>query len=140
MFQNFLLKLKGHLLPCLKVALAQDTASVNSWSDSLHSEASTTGNMNQSDCDLVYLKNDWIYLHTPVHIQYTTYDVRREQDVVNPSMPHQDIMLLATTSDNDVNHPFLYACVLGIYHTNVTYTGDGTQSYQARWFEFLWVH
>ena len=138
-FQNFLLKLKGHLLPRLKVALARDTASVDSWSDSLHSEANTTGNTNQSDCDSVYLKNDRIYLHKLVRIQYTTYDVRREQDVVNPSTPHRDIMLLATTSDNDVDHPFLYARVLGIYHANVTYTGDGTQSYQARRFEFLWV-
>ena len=74
-FQNFLLKLKGHLLPRLKVALAQDAASVDSQSDSLHSEANTTGNMNQSDCDSVYLKNDRIYLHKLVCIQYTTYDI-----------------------------------------------------------------
>ena len=49
-------------------------------------------------------------------------------------------MLLATTMDNDVDHPFLYACVLGIYHPNVTFAGDDIQNYQARQFEFLRVH
>ena len=49
-------------------------------------------------------------------------------------------MLLATTMDNDVDHPFLYVCVLGIYHPNVTFAGDDIQNYQARQFEFLWVH
>ena len=48
-------------------------------------------------------------------------------------------MLLATTMD-DVDYPFLYVCVLGIYHPNVTFAGDDIQNYQARQFEFLWVH
>ena len=113
---------------------------MDSRSDSLHGEVSATCNTNQSDCDLVYLKSNQIYLHKLVHIQYTTYDVQREQDVVNPSTPHWDIMLLATTTDNNVDHPFLYAHLLGIYHANVTYAGDDIQNYQARRFKFLWVH
>ena len=139
MSQDFLPKLKGYLISCLKATLVQESAFVDSRSDSLHSEASATCNTNQSDCDLVYLKSNWIYLHKLVHIQYTTYDVRREQDIVNPSTPHRDIMLLATTTDNDVDHLFLYAHVLGIYHTNITYAGDDIQNYQARQFKFLWV-
>lgn len=139
MFQDFLPKLKDHLIPRLKTALAQESTSVDPRTDFLHGEADTTGNPNQSDHELVYLKNNRIYLHKLARIQYTTYDVRRGQDVVNPSTPHRNIMLLATTSDNDVDHPFLYARVLGIYHTNVIYTGDGAQNYQARRFEFLWV-
>ena len=140
MFQDFLPKLKGHLLPRLKAALELESTSADSWSDSLHGEASSsTGNANRLDWDLLYFKSDRIYLHKLARIQYTTYDVRREQDVINPTTPHRDIMLLATTPNNDVDHPFLYARVLGIYHANVVYTGDGVQSYQARRFEFLWV-
>ena len=140
MFQDFLPKLKGHLLPRLKAALELESTSADSWSDSLHGEASSsTGNANRLDWDSLYFKSDQIYLHKLARIQYTTYDVRREQDVINPTTPHRDIMLLATTPNNDVDHPFLYARVLGIYHANVVYTGDGVQSYQARRFEFLWV-
>ena len=75
MSQDFLPKLKGYLISCLKAALVQESAFVDSQSDSLHGEASATCNMNQSDCDLVYLKSDQIYLHKLVHIQYTTYNV-----------------------------------------------------------------
>ena len=70
---------------------------------------------------------------------YTTYNIQRGQDVINPSTPHQDIMMLATTSDTDDDYPFLYAHMLGIYHANVIYAADLTQTYQAKQFEFLWV-
>lgn len=46
--------------------------------------------------------------------------------------------MLATTED-DQDHPFLYARVLGIYHANVVYTGGNSQNHEARRFEFLWV-
>ena len=92
-----------------------------------------------SDCDSVYFRSEQIYLHNICRIQYTTYNVQRGQDIINPSTPHRDIMLLATASDTDDSHPFLYARMLGIYHTNVIYAVDATQTYQAKWFEFLWV-
>ena len=140
MFQDFLPKLKGHPLPCLKATLELESTSADSWSDSLHGEASSsTGNASQLDCNSLYFKSNHIYLHKLAWIQYMTYGVKRELDVINPTMPHQDIMLLATTLNNDVDHPFLYSHVLGIYHANIVYTGDGVQSYQARRFEFLWV-
>ena len=37
-------------------------------------------------------------------------------------------------------HPFLYACVLGIFHVNVIYTGQGAKDYLPRCMEFLWAH
>jgi hypothetical protein len=42
-------------------------------------------------------------------------------------------------TDSEPDHPFMYARVLGIYHANVVYTGEGMIDYQARRFEFLWV-
>ena len=44
--------------------------------------------------------------------------------------------MLATT-EGDQDHPFLYACILGIYHANVC-TGGNSQHHEER-FKFLWV-
>ncbi|KAF8834973.1 hypothetical protein BDN67DRAFT_992550 [Paxillus ammoniavirescens] len=57
------------------------------------------------------------------------------QDVVNPSTDHCDIMLLS----NSESHSFSYACVLGIYHGNIIYCGPGSLDYKPCWLEFLWV-
>jgi hypothetical protein len=91
--------------------------------------------------DQVLFKNDQIYRHHLARFNYTTYDVRRAQDVVNPNTPHRDIMLLANPDDLEANsnHPFLYARVLGIYHANVVYVGPGMRDYVPRRLEFLWV-
>jgi hypothetical protein len=91
--------------------------------------------------DMVLFKNDRIYRHNLIRLNYTTYDVRRDQDVVNPKTPHRDIMLLANPDglEANFNHPFLYARVLGIYHANVVYIGPGMLDYVPRRVEFLWV-
>ena len=135
--QDFVPKLKDHLIPHLKVALMQDPITTDiSYDEPLN--ANTT-NDNHIPHDSVHLKGGQIYLHKLVRFQYTTYDVQRDQDIINPSTPHQDIMLLATTND-DHDHPFLYGRALGIYHANVIFTGcQSSQIYQARRFEFLWV-
>jgi hypothetical protein len=89
----------------------------------------------------VILKNDRIYRHNVARFNFTTYDVRRSQNVVNPNTSHRDIMLLAKPDDSQVNsnHPFLYARVIGIFHTNVIYVGEGMVDYVPRRLEFLWV-
>lgn len=89
----------------------------------------------------VLFKDDRMYRHHLARFNYTTYDVRRAQDVVNPGTSHRDIMLLASPSDigGDSEHPFLYARVLGIYHVNVVYIGEGMLDYRARKVDFLWV-
>jgi len=73
-----------------------------------------------------------------MRINYTTYDVRRGQDTINPKTDHRDIMLLVDEPEED-EHPFLYARVLGIFHVNVIFTGQGMVDYHPRRFEFLWV-
>ena len=82
-----------------------------------------------------------MYNHHLARFNYTTYDVRQAQDVINPGTDHRDILLLANSGDTDtqLHHPFLYAHVLGIYHVNVIYTGEGMLDYKARRVEFLWV-
>ena len=95
-------------------------------------------------CHLFFNK-DTMYRHHIVRFNYTTYNVRRDQDVVNPKTPHRYIMLLANLDGEKAesvskdDHPFLYAQVLGAYHVNVIYNGQWSRDYGTRRVEFLWV-
>ncbi|KAI0055682.1 hypothetical protein BV25DRAFT_1815293 [Artomyces pyxidatus] len=86
---------------------------------------------------LVHLKDERIYHHKRTYFHFTTYDVKRGTDLINPGTSRCNIMLL----DDDPNaiHHFLYARVLGVYHANVVYTGPGMLDYEARRLDFLWV-
>ena len=92
----------------------------------------------------VLIRNDQMYRHKVIRFNYTTYDVRRVQDVVNPNTSHANIMVLAP-SDNCVDgqqwlpHKFWYARVLGIYHVNAVYVGPDMVDYTPRRLDFLWV-
>ena len=101
----------------------------SSWA---HNEANT---LDADSCQAV-LKDEQIYGHNLFHINYTAYDVRRTQETVNPRTDHCDVMLL---SHQPSAHPFCYARVLGVYHTNVIYIGPGFKDYQSRRIELLWV-
>lgn len=91
----------------------------------------------------LFFKQDRIYKHRMFRINYTTYDLRRAQDIINPNTSHLDIMVLNDVpddpDDNEEPQRFLYARVLGIYHANMVYTGPGTIDFQPRRMEFLWV-
>jgi len=96
---------------------------------------------NSAEHNSVLFKDNRMYRHNIARFNYTTYDVRRAQDVVNPRTSRCDILLLAKPGGNDANsgHPFLYARVLGIYHVNVIYVGKDALDYQPREVYFLWV-
>jgi hypothetical protein len=86
-----------------------------------------------------------MYQHKQIRFNYTTYDVRRAQDVINPRTSHCNIMVLSHDSDdngstgNEQKHKFWYARVLGIYHANVVYVGPGMVDYMPKRLDFLWV-
>jgi hypothetical protein len=73
-----------------------------------------------------------------MRINYITYDIRRKQKKINPATTHCDIMVLAD-NDDDSDHPFLYAKVLGIFHANVIYMGSQLVDYHPHRLKFLWV-
>ncbi|TBU42748.1 hypothetical protein BD309DRAFT_865692, partial [Dichomitus squalens] len=79
-----------------------------------------------------------LYRHKTIRINHTTYDMRREQDTINPRT-HADVMLLSSDSGDDL--PFWYACVLNIFHANVRYTGPGSTRATGKWqrIDFVWV-
>lgn len=95
-----------------------------------------------SDSVHVIFKHNRIYTHNILRVNYTTYDVRRAQDTINPKTSHRDALFLADNGDNPdelCTHPFLYGRILGIYHANVVYIGPGMVDYRPRRVEFLWV-
>lgn len=81
-----------------------------------------------------------LYRHKVLRVNYTTYDVRRNQDSLNPRN-HADIMLLADDSDidEDTFHPYLYARILGIFHARVRHVGKLSKSADEQHINFLWV-
>ncbi|THV03577.1 hypothetical protein K435DRAFT_817199 [Dendrothele bispora CBS 962.96] len=88
------------------------------------------GEANLADISRVRLNNNRIYKHKVLRINYTTYDMRRSQDSVNPRT-NSDIMVL---SSDQGTHPFWYARVLGIFHARVR-LDDGL----AQQMDVLWV-
>ncbi|KAI0684253.1 hypothetical protein C8T65DRAFT_593884, partial [Cerioporus squamosus] len=77
-----------------------------------------------------------LYSHNIMRCNYTTYDMRRDQDSINPRT-HPDIVL----PDNDPQHPFAYARVIKILHADVCYTGPDATAASRRWrpLNILWV-
>jgi hypothetical protein len=120
--QNFLPKLKKRLLQ--QILKSPDHPSARE----------------EYDTNTIIIKDDRMYRHNIARFNYTTYDVRRAQDVVNPRTSHCNVMVLS--SDNDVGHEghrFSYGKVLGVYHVNVIYVGIGMVDFTPFRVEFLWV-
>lgn len=87
----------------------------------------------ESEIDHIIFKHDRMYTHNILHVNYTTYDVRRARDTINPKTSHCDALFLAENGDDldDLDtHPFLYGRILGIYHVNVIYNGPGMLNYR----------
>jgi hypothetical protein len=134
--QNFYSKLKAYLLPRIREML-QEAAALPELSGVGMASADRLPPPTDNDgTNFVFIKNDLIYHHRVTRFHFTTYDVRRGTDVINPGTARCNIMLLADTTDP---HHFLYARVIGAYHANVIYTGTGMRDYEARRMDFLWV-
>lgn len=125
-------KLKQHLLPRI-IAELQEKQPLNG--DAQHEQLG-------HNAASVLFKQDRIFEHNIMRINYTTYDVRRAQDVLHTSSSQCNIMVLNPDNSNQnqrSSHPFRYARALGVYHANVIYVGQGMVDYQPRRMEFLWV-
>jgi hypothetical protein len=117
--QNFVSKLKHHILR--RINTSEDSLRLN----------------NEHDINTIIIKDDRMYEHHVARFNYTTYDVRRAQDVINPRTSHHNVMVLC--SDNDIGQRYIYGRVLGVYHVNVIITGHGMVDYTPIRVEFLWI-
>ena len=91
----------------------------------------------EEDRSTVRLLGQHIYSAKLLRVNYTTYDMRRDQDSINPRT-HPDVMVISPETGPNA-HPFWYARVLGIFHTEVVHTGEHSRNNAAQRMEFLWV-
>ncbi|KAJ6582167.1 hypothetical protein B0H19DRAFT_927963 [Mycena capillaripes] len=120
---NFLLKLRTHLLSRL-LGLPYD---------------GDEAQFSQQDLMDVTFVHDRIYSHKVMKVNFTTYDVRRDVDSINPRT-HSDIMLLSHEDDDEPNpHPYWYARVIGIFHAEIRHVGMRSKDRRTQRMEFLWV-
>lgn len=77
--------------------------------------------------------------HRTLRVNYTTYDVRRAQDSLNPRT-HADVMVLSQEDQDDSDgHPYWYARLLGIFHVDVQHVGAHSADSTTQRMEFAWV-
>lgn len=134
--------LKEHLLVRIKDVLQKENPLAFSRQFPLSGSINLTPNTHQDQLDGILFKHNRLYTHNILRINYTTYDVHRSQDTINPRTPHCNIMVLAADNieENDEDrHIFLYGRVLKIYHANIIYNGPGMLDHHPRRVEFLWV-
>ncbi|TEB04000.1 hypothetical protein FA13DRAFT_1654889, partial [Coprinellus micaceus] len=92
----------------------------------------------------IVFKDRRIYAHRIIRIKYTTYDVRRHEDVVHVDSDVCNVMLPNQAFLKDPKAPpYKYGRVLGIYHAHVSYTGEiapgGVRYLKPMKIEFLLV-
>lgn len=132
--QSFISKLKAHLWPRFRHRVK----------DELGIDLSLATSHIENPQEKLLLKKDRMYQHHTMHINFTTYDVRRAYDILHPRKGVFNIMGLAGSEDDgedasQSSTSFWYARVLGIYHVNAVYIGPGAPDFQPRRFDFLWV-
>ncbi|KZP03324.1 hypothetical protein FIBSPDRAFT_1055351 [Athelia psychrophila] len=119
--KDFLPRLKGHLLSRLL-------------------QRPYTGDEDEFTADQlrqVCFKNNRLYRHKVIRVNYTTYDVRRAQDSLNPRT-HADFMVLGHDEGLDA-YPYWFGRIVGVFHAEVLHTGDQSTSAEPQRMEFLWV-
>ena len=72
-----------------------------------------------------------------MRINYTTYDVRRDGDTINPWM-YPNIMVKSPETGPSAE-PYWYARVIGIFHAYVSSTHPDVGVRTLRSMDFLWV-
>jgi hypothetical protein len=85
----------------------------------------------------VNIQHNRIHGHATAAFNYTTYDVRRDQDTINANTDRCHVMVKSDENSEEglAAHPYWYARVLGIFHANVYHAGSN----RPRRYEILWV-
>jgi len=123
-FNAFIPKLKDHILGRL---LKRDY------------EGDMYGEFIDADRNTVRIAGERIYCCKTVQINYTTYDVRRDGDIINPRF-YPDIMVNSPETGPNAQ-PFWYARVIGVFHAIVSSTHPELEvmARSRRHMDFLWV-
>ncbi|KIM63149.1 hypothetical protein SCLCIDRAFT_24518 [Scleroderma citrinum Foug A] len=120
--EGFLPKLKNHIL----------------WHLMLSGEPGNEDDeFTQAQHNALAIVNNRIYRHKVLRINYTMYDLRWAQDLLNPRM-HSDVMVLSH-EDTENPHPYWYAWIIGIFHVDVRYRGPEIPDHAPKRIDLLWV-
>jgi hypothetical protein len=91
----------------------------------------------QAEHDTVNIVQSKIYTVQTMCVNFTMYNMQRDQDTINPQT-HPNVMVLSPeTAPN--SHLFWYMCVLGIFHLEVIHSGLKSRNGGTQHMEFLWV-
>uniref|UniRef100_A0AAD5VJF2 C2H2-type domain-containing protein n=1 Tax=Leucocoprinus birnbaumii TaxID=56174 RepID=A0AAD5VJF2_9AGAR len=122
--KGFISKLKDHILGRLMN---------RKFDGDMHDEFTS------ADRNSIRIRNNHIFRHHTIHVNYTTYDIRRDYDTVNPRNRPFCMIASPDTATDPNAHPFWYAAVIGVFHAEVQHTGAGSQDFTWKTVEFLWV-
>jgi hypothetical protein len=111
--KDFIPKLKDHILRRIRNSTADEFSS--------------------ADCNNIEILHNAIYFHQILCINFTTYDMRRDQDIINVRT-RSDVMVLS--DDEDADYPYWHCRVIGIMHVNVREVGDKANFKRL---DILWV-
>lgn len=95
--------------------------------------------LDDSELNGVIIQHNRIYTHATARFNYTTYDVRRDQDTINTNTRRRDVLLRSYEDEDDADgNPYWYARVLGVYHARVFFPNSRTPKRMdflfVRWF------
>lgn len=66
----------------------------------------------------MWIQGNALYAHKVMRVNFSTYDVRRGQDSLNP---RKDTFIMTLARDwDDTDHPYSYAQVLSVFHVDVS--------------------
>ncbi|KAJ3925142.1 MAG: hypothetical protein NXY57DRAFT_949196 [Lentinula lateritia] len=86
----------------------------------------------------ITIQNNRIYQHKVIRFNYTSYDMRRNQDSCNPQT-HADIMLISGDAEDRIQHPYWFARIIGVFHINIVHSGLLSKSHKPQKFNILYV-
>ena len=81
----------------------------------------------------VFIRDDTLFKHPLLTINYTTYDLQRDKDLIYLKFGNQGVLVYSPTSQ-DVEL-WLYAHVIAIYHVFMSSAAD----LEPKCLELLWV-
>ena len=85
----------------------------------------------------VHIVDNRMYSLQLLRVNYTMYDVCRDQDLVN-THTQSDVMVLSHKDDPQA-HPYWYTRVLGIFHLRVLYLNPSAMNCSVQHMEVLWI-
>lgn len=95
------------------------------------------GEYSDQERSKVIIVNNALHIHRVLRLNYTTYDVRRDQDVINPRT-RSDVILLPPDAAGE-EHPYQYGRIDAIFHVIVEHVGRDSQTSRQQILDVCWV-